>query len=457
MTISKSTKFNRVLISAKNALDSINVKFHLHAGTALGAYREEDFIKHDHDIDLAVFFEDLDTPSKVDKLKYAMKKAGFTINATLGKQHQGYEIQFEKNDVPLDIFWIYKGHYKSKDLFIISSYYGDCDNYKHKSCIYGYRPYRVQTIMFLGKEYKIVPKKTLVDMYGKTWNIVKKYTYEESITNNIVGSLIRDYYEPEVRDSKVAFCFLLYDKIEHQELWKSFFLNQKGFSLYSHIKKVTDETPKWLLKTRVPTIKTGWCQENLVRAWVSMLKKALLDKDNKYFALLSGSCIPLFDFITTWKKIFRTKKSRINIETESYVYQQTGFYYADQWCILNRTHAQLLIDLYKTQEGKDWRKNSYKYICTKVECFCPDEIYPVNWFIENYGKPSTPKFKSEFIVGASTFTKWEDGAPHPIKWNATRLLKKKNISKICGSKAIFARKFNDKAAELIGKKCKEIV
>ena len=47
--------FNNVLKSAKEALDSVNIPFHLHAGTALGAHRERNFIKHDHDIDLAIF------------------------------------------------------------------------------------------------------------------------------------------------------------------------------------------------------------------------------------------------------------------------------------------------------------------------------------------------------------------------------------------------------------------
>jgi phosphorylcholine metabolism protein LicD len=57
----KAKDFNKVLVSAKKALDSIGMKFHLHAGTSLGAYREHSFIEHDHDIDIAVFYKDANT------------------------------------------------------------------------------------------------------------------------------------------------------------------------------------------------------------------------------------------------------------------------------------------------------------------------------------------------------------------------------------------------------------
>ena len=93
----KELKFKKVLESAKKALDSINISFHLHAGTALGAHREKTFIPHDHDIDLAVFYEDVNTYSKLKKLENAMIKNGLEIDSKLGKLSRGKEIQFVKN------------------------------------------------------------------------------------------------------------------------------------------------------------------------------------------------------------------------------------------------------------------------------------------------------------------------------------------------------------------------
>ena len=69
-----------------------------------------------------------------------------------------------------------------------------CDELPYKSCVWGYRPYKLQNIDFLGNEYKIVPKKTLVDMYGKDWNIVKKFDYYDGIENNLYKGLLKDYY-----------------------------------------------------------------------------------------------------------------------------------------------------------------------------------------------------------------------------------------------------------------------
>ena len=130
-------KFNNVLIAAKTALDSVDIPFHLHSGTALGAHREKSFIAHDHDIDLCVFSKDVNTDYKVRKLINAMKKEGFKINTTLGKLKRGKEIQFRKDNVPLDIFWTYPGKYRGKDYFILASYYGDCDYLKYKNMYMG--------------------------------------------------------------------------------------------------------------------------------------------------------------------------------------------------------------------------------------------------------------------------------------------------------------------------------
>ena len=151
-----------------------------------------------------------------------------------------------------------------------------------------------------------------------------------------------------------------------------------------------------------------------------MLKKAMKNKDNKYFTLLSGECIPLFTYPETYKMITRSKKSRVNISNDvgidaGDIYNLTGLLYADQWVILNRKCAQLIIDLKESKEGITWRKKTKKKIfltaegeyacndkqasetneCGYVEALCPDEIYPVNWLIHKLGRRSSKGFKKE--------------------------------------------------------------
>uniref|UniRef100_A0A6C0CZ32 Uncharacterized protein n=1 Tax=viral metagenome TaxID=1070528 RepID=A0A6C0CZ32_9ZZZZ len=452
MISEKSKIFNEVLVDAKHALDSIGIPFHLHSGTALGAHREHDFIQHDDDIDLAVFYEDVNDKSSVDDIIKSMENNGFDLEAKLGKLNRGFELKFTHNiqAVSLDIFWVYPGRYRGKDYYILSSYYGECDNLKHKMCVWAYRPYDTVKIKFLGHTYNVLPKMTLVDAYGKDWKIPKKFNYYEGLEEGY-KSLIRDYFKPVPVDNKIAFCFLLYDSVVHGKQWYDFFKQDKfpikSYSVYSHVKTITNKTQEWIRENHIRAIKTGWCEENLVWAWINLLKQALKDPNNKYFVLLSGECIPLFGFWDTYKEITASKKSRINIDLNSEATIETGLAYADQWILLNRKHAELLVELKTTEKGKEFVKNIRKLIGD----FCPDELYPVNWFMENYGKSSFASFKREFNVMPTTYTYWDGKHTSPIRYTSPRMRKDKG--KICSSGALFARKFNKKAGIELSGKC----
>ena len=193
-------RFNRCLRAAKDALDSINMPFHLHAGTALGAWREHTFIAHDHDLDLGIMAEDADTIEDEDEIIYTMELYGFTLMGEEGTLSRGKELMFKyKNGVPLDIFWVYKGDYKGKKIRWVSSSYGMCDTLPYGLCVWGYRRYRPVRIRFLGEMYYVVPKKTLVDMYGKDWKTPKKFSYEEGVEREEYKGLLRDYFYQDYR------------------------------------------------------------------------------------------------------------------------------------------------------------------------------------------------------------------------------------------------------------------
>jgi hypothetical protein len=448
----KEERFNAVLKSAKKALDSIGVPFHLHAGTALGAHREHSFIKHDHDIDLAVFHHDANTAAKARKIEDAMLDHGFDVLNTLGTIKRGKEIQFEKNGIPLDIFWVYEGEYRGKQYHTVASYFGDCDKLPHKTCVWAYRRYKTVKVRFLGHEYNVVPTSTLVDMYGDDWRTPKKFGYYEGIQEGGYKGFIPDYYDPKSVDRKVAFCFLLYDKVTHRSSWEKFFNQdkffEKSYSVYAHLKKTTDKTPEWIKSAAVKSVKTDWCDSSLVWAWLVMLREALKDPKNKYFCLLSGECLPLYNFWTTYKKITSSDRARVQLDNEAEVHQVTGLNYASQWCILTRETAKALLELKTTAKGKEFVRKIKSRMCTGPdECFCPDEVYPVNWFVYKYGKEG---FRKRISTQMATYTRWE-GDPHPIKFTSPKM--KRFKSEICGSGAVFARKFNEKAGRELAMSC----
>lgn len=453
MTISqKDLDFNEVLVSAKKALDSIEIPFHLHAGTSLGAHREGTFIPYDHDIDIAVFYKDVNTFAKLKTIEDALMDNGFNINGHEGILKRGYELQVEKNNIPLDIFWVYDGEYRNKKYYLISSYYGDCDKLRYKTCVWGYRPYRVQNIKFLGYNYKVVPKKTLIDMYGKDWKIPKKFGYFEGISQGGYKGFLKDYHKPRQVGNNIAFCFLLYDTVKHNKAWTTFFSQDnypvRSYNIYTHLKEVTDKTHEWLKKNKIPSIKTEWCGESLVWAWIKLIQTALKNKDNQYFTLSSGEGIPLFTYDETYKKITSSKKSRINISYDANVYIKTGYLYADQWILLTRREAELLVKLKTTDEGKKFTNK----MRLETSEFCPDEVYVINWFIHNYGKPSSEQFKKYIRNMPTTYTYWLPNTAHPLRFRTPRMVKDKKT--ICESGAIFARKFNPKAGRCLALKCK---
>ena len=304
------------------------------------------------------------------------------------------------------------------------------------------------------------------------------------------------------RNIKIAFCFLVYTTVFHEQIWKSFFSQdtEQTHNIYAHIKTTNNKTAPFLKRNRVNSVKTGWCEEGLVNAWIKMLQAALKDKDNKYFVILSDACIPLFKYPEVYKQITRSQKSRINIDSNIVVKDWTGLYYADQWVLLNRKCAELLVEMKTTSQGRAWlraiktRKKApdgnfenlglcgpvedcitptdceelvpspkrvgrgvlpgiLGYPVSDAECFCPDEIFPINWFIYKFGVPSSKLYKKNIRDMVTTYTYWDPYANerHPEKFTLTKMQKFRR--KICESKAIFARKFNKNAAEQLAMSC----
>jgi hypothetical protein len=89
------------LLLAKDSLEKAGLFFWLDFGTLLGAHRENDFIKHDMDIDISMFAKD------IDAAKNAMIQGGFKLFRTFEVQGDpnGVELTFVYNGVAIDILF----------------------------------------------------------------------------------------------------------------------------------------------------------------------------------------------------------------------------------------------------------------------------------------------------------------------------------------------------------------
>jgi hypothetical protein len=241
---------------------------------------------------------------------------------------------------------------------------------------------------------------------------------------------------------KIAFCFLIYDIINNEELWNIFFRNidNNKYNIYIHYK--TNKPLKYFEKYKVNNcINTNYGDITIINAQNILLEKALCDIDNKHFIILSNSCIPFKSFNYIYNTLIEDK-SYFNITPQSHCFPRCNntlnfidskyIQKSAQWCILNRKHTELMI--YKNEYIK-W----FNYSET-----VPDEhCYITNIFYHN--------LQNEIITtnnasnDATTFINWEG---MNYKYPSTHNLKnyssisEEEIIYLLNSKCLFGRKFN---------------
>lgn len=114
--IKKQFAIRQNKIFKKNALDVIkdfnecceinNINYTLAFGTLLGAIREKGFIKHDLDVDVAIWANDYS-----DKIPKKLERSGFKLvhSFEVDKGLLGREETYVKSGVSIDIFYFYEG------------------------------------------------------------------------------------------------------------------------------------------------------------------------------------------------------------------------------------------------------------------------------------------------------------------------------------------------------------
>ena len=93
-----------ILFDIKTILDREGINFWLEFGTLLGAFRENDFIKHDNDIDIAVFYSDR------EKIQKPLEKGGLKLvrQFSCDEGINGFEQTYKYKGVFIDIFFFFK-------------------------------------------------------------------------------------------------------------------------------------------------------------------------------------------------------------------------------------------------------------------------------------------------------------------------------------------------------------
>jgi hypothetical protein len=247
---------------------------------------------------------------------------------------------------------------------------------------------------------------------------------------------------------KIAFCFLIYDIINLEELWNIFFTNisKKKYNIYIHYK--INVPLKYFEKYKLrenECIATQYANISLVCAQNILIKRALMDKENQYIIFLSNSCIPFKNFNHIYGKLYSNPKietnSYFNISSQSQCFPRCNslleFYNrekiqkAAQWCILSRKHADVLI----TDESM------YLNICKHI--YAPDEIC---YITQLYYRD----LEQELIVTnnaantATTFINWQGMDYKYVSLSSLKnyiCVEEEEIDYLLQSPCLFGRKF----------------
>ena len=229
---------------------------------------------------------------------------------------------------------------------------------------------------------------------------------------------------------KIALCFMVYDKIQCEDIWEKWITpNKDKIKIVIHSKRPLEIGLKDYVQ--IPTIETKWGDFSLVEATIALYKEAIKDETVEYCILLSGSCIPIKSFNHVYETLISSgEKSISNVMGSGRLgFGNTIFPLAresiskhEQWIILNRKHCQYVIDELWRIRFTFKRKNSHP----------PDEIW-FNTFMKVSG------LDKEIIYIKTTFTNWNKrGRPHPHTYES---ITDEELDDILQNECLFARKF----------------
>jgi hypothetical protein len=245
---------------------------------------------------------------------------------------------------------------------------------------------------------------------------------------------------------KVAFCFLIYDIINHEELWNAFFggIDKEKYNIYIHYKTSTEL--KYFEKNKIKNcIETEYCSYTVSLAINYLMRTAYNDDvDNTKFILLSGACIPLKPFNYIYDKMTRDDYGYFTVcpQTQCFpncnsltsVIEKDKISKAFNWFILNRNLTKNICF------GKDEFINKhYKNIYAAEEYFFYTAVKQMGLDDEIITTANTN------ILDSTTFANWKgDGYKYP-SLNGVKTyvdISNEELIYLLDSNCLFGRKFN---------------
>ncbi|PON84242.1 Glycosyl transferase [Trema orientale] len=159
---------------------------------------------------------------------------------------------------------------------------------------------------------------------------------------------------------KIAFLFIARNRLPLDVVWDAFFQGgENRFSVYVHSRpgflfnKATTRSAYFLNRQVNDSIQVDWGEASMIEAERVLLRHALEDTDNKRFAFLSDSCVPLYNFSYIYNYIMSTSTSFV----DSFADTKEGRYNprmdpvipvhnwrkGSQWVVLTRKHAEVVV------------------------------------------------------------------------------------------------------------------
>lgn len=157
-----------ILSKVKNALDSVDMPFWITDGTLLGYHRDNGFILHDNDIDVATMIDDLS-----ENFFQSLHENGLVVHSTFGDIGVGFEVSVKLRDEPkspkCDIFFFYRG--PRNTLWHAAWDFPIKGTNLRRMLKYSYEYFEIAPITFHGLELHapVNIDEVLVTKYGPNW------------------------------------------------------------------------------------------------------------------------------------------------------------------------------------------------------------------------------------------------------------------------------------------------
>lgn len=265
--------------------------------------------------------------------------------------------------------------------------------------------------------------------------------------------------------NKIAFIFLIYNVINHEDIWYNFFKNidKNKYSIYIHYK--SDEKLKYFEEYKIKDIiKTKYADISIVTAQNNVLKIALQDLNNTNFIFLSGSCIPLKPFNYIYETIeplysyFHIADADESLpdcyDTLKYI-ERKYLKKASQWCILNRKHSNMLV----YYGLLNYSNSQLNYIKWFHNAYAPDELCYLTFlayiYSNNLYNEIIATYYHEPPEKATTFANWEGMNYKYVSDNELKnyiYINECELKHLLYSPCLFGRKFKPAAKISLNKK-----